>query len=354
MPIPRPIHTRFVTQSGWCPRCRRRVRSRHPAQVSTATGAAAVTVGPNARSLAADLHHRLGVPYAKIANLYGTAFGLVLTPGALAQSDARLAEKAASVYSELVQAIRRCCTVGADETGWRIGALSAWLWTFTNAHATVYVIDESRCHEVVLNVLGRDFKGVLIADCFLAYDHRDLADWIQQKCFAHFLKTLARMEREKTRAAARFPRELAAVLREALRLRDEKAKLSKCAFKRRRRGIERRVDSLIDAGRKFSDEDNRRFAKRLRKQRRHLFTFLTRDDVEATNNRAERALRPAVVVRKTGGCNKTQRGARAHFILSSILVTARQRGIDAIAYLSRLLTTSNHPPSLLPVPNNSS
>jgi transposase len=354
LPLPKPVHTRFVTESGWCQHCRRRVRSRHPDQASVAAGAAGAVLGPNARSLAAEMHHRLGVPYAKVSDLYGAAFGLSVTPGALVQSDERLAERARPVYDELVEAIRRSCTAHADETGWRIGVLSAWLWTFTNRQLTVYVIDESRGHEVVLNILGRDFKGVLHADCFLAYDHWELSHWIQQKCFAHFLKTLGKLAEEKTRGAVRFPRALAAVLREALALREEKAKLSAPAFRRRLGSIERRLDELIAEGRNFSDPDNRRFAKRLRKQRRHLFTFLQRDGVEATNNRAERSLRPAVVVRKTGGCNKTKAGAQTHSILASVLVTARQRGIDGIAYVAKLLTTPGTPRPLLAVPTNSS
>jgi len=354
LPRPEPAHTCFITESGWCQCCRRRVRSRHPEQASAAVGAAGAVLGPNARGLAADLHHRLGIPYAKIADLYDAAFGLAVTPGALVQSDQRLAEKARPIYQELIAAIRQSCTAHADETGWRIGVLSAWLWTFTNQQLTVYVIDESRGHEIILRILGREFKGVLHADCFLAYDHQALADWLQQKCFAHFLKTLAKLEQEKTRGAVRFPRELAAVLREALGLRDEKAKLSAPAFRRRLGSIEQRLDALIAEGRNFSDPDNRRFAKRLRKQRRHLFTFLQRDGVEATNNRAERSLRPAVVVRKTGGCNKTKIGANTHSILASVLVTARQRGIDGIAYVAKLLTTPGKPSPLLAMPINSS
>lgn len=319
----------------------------------TLNSAAGAVLGPNARSLAADLHHRLGVPYAKIAELYRT-FKISVTPSGLCQSGARLAEKAAPVYEELIAAIRRSCVACVDETGWRLGTLAAWLWVFTNADLTVYVIDESRRHEVVVKLLGRKFKGVLHADCFAAYDHRDFADWLQQKCFAHFLKTLSRMEQEKRGGAVRFPRQLAAVLREALALREQKPNLSEPEFQYRRCGLEQRLDALIAEGRRFFDPENRRFAKRLRKQRRHLFTFLYRAGVEATNNRAERALRPAVVVRKTGGCNKTKVGADTHSVLASILVTARQRGVDILRYLGRLLTAPGPPPALLAAPPDTS
>ena len=81
------------------------------------------------------------------------------------------------------------------------------------------------------------------------------------------------------------------------------------------------------------------------KQRERLFTFLVCEGVEATNNRA---LRPAVVVRKTGACNKTARGARMHSVPASILVTAKQRGLGIIKSIGRipppLPATADDPP----------
>lgn len=306
-----------------------------------------MSLGPRAKALATDLKHRLGIPYRKIADLFQTAFGLKVSAGGLCQANEWLAERAEPVYGELVEAIRRCAAVNTDETGWRIGVLSAWLWVFTSRTITVYTIDERRSHEVVVEVLGKEFRGVLISDCFAAYDHRALSQWLKQKCFAHFLKELAKLEREKKGGAVRFPRELLAVLREALELGEERAKPDRETFTARRRQLEAKLDALIAEGRRFSDPDNARLAKRLRKQREHLFTFLEMEGVEATNNRAERALRPAVVVRKMGGCNRTARGARTHAVLASLLVTAKQQGRDPLDYLVEVLTARDKLPSLL-------
>lgn len=337
LPEVKPQVTRFLTESGYCPRCGKRVCSRHPDQVSEATGAAGVCLGPWAVALAADLKHRLGIPYRKIAELFETAFGLEVTAGGLCQAEARLAEKAEPIYRELVEAIRESAAVYADETGWRIGVLSAWLWVFTSERITVYTIDERRSHEVVVEILGREFAGVLVSDCFTAYDAKALEDWLKQKCFAHILRELSKLEREKARGAVRFPRELLEVLRGALKLKEEKPRLSGAEFQARLLALEEKLDALIAEGRRFTDPDNARLAKRLRKQREHLFTFLEMEEVEATNNQAERALRPAVIVRKTGGCNRTARGAGTHAVLASLLVTAKQQGIAPADYLAQVL-----------------
>ena len=124
LPEVKPLVTRFLIESGYCPNCKRRVRARHPDQVSEAGGAAGTCLGPRAVALAADLKGRLGIPYRKISQLYELAFGLEVTAGGLCQADARLAEKAEPIYRELVEAIRQSAAVYADETGWRVGVLS--------------------------------------------------------------------------------------------------------------------------------------------------------------------------------------------------------------------------------------
>src|SRR5262249_56700917 len=161
--------------------------ARHPEQISTATGAAGVVIGPRAKALAADLKHRLGVPFAKVCEVLAVGFGLHWTRGGACQADARLAEQARPVYEELIELIRQCAVAHCDETGWRIGTLSAWLWVFTNRQVTVYTIKESRGHDVVVEILGKEFAGILSSDGFSAYDHKALAQWLKQKCLGHIL-----------------------------------------------------------------------------------------------------------------------------------------------------------------------
>jgi len=346
-----PTVTRYVTHSGQCPQCQKRVRSRHPEQISSATGAAGVVIGPRAKALAADWKHRLGVSYAKVADMLEVAFGLPFTRSGLCQADTRLAvAQARPVYDALVELIRQSAVVHTDETGWRIGLLAAWLWVFTNQHLTVYTIQASRGHDVVVDILGREFRGVLVADCFTAYDHQALADWLQQKCVGHLLKDLSLMRETKTRGAVRFAQEVTALLRQALALRDQQPCLSHKTCRAQVAALEQRLDRLIDPRRRLTDPDNRRFAKRLRKQREHLFRFLYTDGLNPTNNQAERMLRPAVITRKTTGCNRTERGALTHSILASILVTCRQQGLPILEALVKIQRAAQAHVGLLGLP----
>ena len=348
IPPVQPVITRYVTHSGYCADCGGRVRSRHPDQISDATGAAGVVVGPRAKALAADIKHRLGGSYGKVCDLLNDAFGLRVTRSGWYQADMRMAEQARPVYEELVEVLRASTLVHVDETGWRIGTLSAWLWVFTNREVTVYTIRRSRGHEVIVDILGREFKGILSSDCFRAYDHHELAEWLKQKCVGHLLHTLSEMEASKTRGAVRFARQVTALLREAIQLKTEKPDLPSDVFAERAATFEQRLDALVHTRRRFTDPDNARFAKRLRKHRDHLLRFLYVDGLDATNNQAERMLRPAVITRKTTGCNRTAEGAETHAILASVLATCHQRAIPILDFLVELQRASGNPPTLGP------
>ena len=193
--------TRFVNVSGFCPCCQKRVRSRHPKQVSNATGAAGVVLGPNILSIAATLKERHGMSFAKISEWLRSVHQIDVTPSALCQANQRLAGKLAETYQELISAIRECCRVHADETGWRIGSLSRWLWVFGNEEITVFDIND-RSHE----------------------------KWIKQKCFAHLLNKLSKMKEEKKGQALKFAREVSRILKKAMHLRTIKATLTERGF----------------------------------------------------------------------------------------------------------------------------
>jgi transposase len=348
IPPVQPVVTRYVTHSGYCVVCGKRVRSHHPAQISDATGAAGVMVGPRAKALAADLKHRLGASYGKVCEVLNDAFELKVTRSGWCHADRRLAQHARPVYVELIDVLRECAVVHSDETGWRIGLLSAWLWVFTNQQITVYTIQASRGHDVIVEILGQTFKGILVSDCFLAYDDHALQDWLKQKCIGHLLRNLHDVEESKIGGAVRFAREVTALLHRALALKADKPNVLPERFAQQAAALEAELDTLIDPQRRLTDPDNARLAKRLRKQRPHVLRFLYVDGLDPTNNQAERQLRPGVIVRKTSGCNRTDRGAEAHSILGSILATCRQQAIPILDYLVKLQQYGGEPPALAP------
>lgn len=332
LPEPKPVITRFRIPVTRCPACFRRVQGRHPEQTSDALGAAAVQFGPRLLGFAADLKHRIGASYRKCSSVLLTLTGLVVASAALVRSGHRLRRLAGASYDRLVEAARHSAVQHVDETGWKIGGRSAWLWVFADAHATLYRIRESRGHEVVVEALGEDYPGVLVSDCFLAYD--PLA-FRKGKCSAHLLKRCSEVERATTRGAVRFSRRVAALLRRAMALKRRRGSLGDQGYAVLRGKVHAELDRLL-AG-TYTDPENARLAKLLRKQREHLLRFLDHDEVDATNNLAEREVRPAVIARKLSAGNRTEAGAETHAVLASVLRTYRRQGRDILDAVVELL-----------------
>jgi transposase len=332
LPEPEPVVTRFRVPVVHCPLCRRRIQGRHPEQTSDALGAAAVQYGPRLLAFAADLKHRLGVPYRECAAASGTPCGLVIAPSALVRSGHRLRRLARPSYESSIEAARCSEVQHADETGWKIGGHSAWLRVFADRHATIYLIRRSRGHEVAEEVPGESYRGVLISDCSPAYDP---LGGLKSKCSAHLLRRCSELARTKVRGAVRFPRRVAALLRRALALQRRRGRISDHGYAVERGRVPAEWRRLLSG--RYSDPENSRPAKLLGKHRDSVLRSLDHDGVDGTNLLAEREVRPAVVVRKLSAGNRTEAGAETHAVLMSVLRTLVRQGRDVLGAMAALL-----------------
>jgi hypothetical protein len=333
IPVLRPHVTKVITYVGTCPRCGE-VRSRHPMQVSQATGAAGVQLGARAMALAAWLSKRLGLTTRATCRALEALAGLHLSPGGLVQALHRMADKTAVQYALLRQDLRSE-NVNADETSWWVGSPSWWLWVFTSPRTVLYRVDNSRGRKVVLDVLGEDFPGVLTSDCLASYEN---LPYRMHKCYAHHLKAISQAREQQM---STYLEDLKYLLKAAMALRSIRGNLSPPDWIQRRRYLDTRADELLSTPRPEVLEERVRL--RLKKRRQWLFTFLDCPGVEPTNNRAERELRPAVIARKLSCGNKTQRGKQTWEILTSLAATCHLRSLDFTEYLRPYLILAPAP-----------
>lgn len=322
----------IVTQSGHCARCDRRVRSTHPDQVSSAAGAARVALGANALGLAADLKHRFGMAYRDVAELLGTYFGIRVTHGALVQSTTRLAKLGERTYSALRESARGSPVVHTDDTGWRIDGESAWLWVFATPEITLYRVDRRRGAAVVEDTLGEDFDGWLVSDGLPALDSLDM--WRSQ-CLGHLIRRCAELIATPGAEAMWYPLAIMRALQDVIALRRRREQIATSTYARCCRELERRIDRLL-AG-TSSVPDHERLRRHMAKHREQLLVCLYEEAVEPTNNLAERELRGAVVIRKLGGCNRSERHADAHAVIASVAQTAHRQGTTMTSFVERWL-----------------
>ena len=330
IPPVRPRVTRLRTYEATCMRCAQSVRSRHPLQMSLATGAAGVQLGPRALALAADLNKAKGLSMRKTCAILRDCFGLQLSPGGLSQALDRLAAKLKPQYDAIATELRQAPVLHSDETSWWVAGPGWWLWVFTASQFTFYVVAKSRGRDLLKDILGKDFGGVLVSDCLAIYDDTTA---LQHKCYAHHHKAISKAKALHPDQGEGFLCEVAAMLRAAVALQEQKALLSLETFDDLRQALQHKAVQLLEPPRSEPNEEAVR--NRLNKQRDHLFTFLDYDGVDATNNLAERQLRPAVIARKISCGNKTLNGARTWQILASLAATCAQRATSFIAALAR-------------------
>ena len=336
LPATQPLVTRYQIQIGRCRSCGRRVQPRHPGQTSDALGAAGTQIGPRAVALGSWLSKGLGVPAGKIARLFGQ-LGLRITPGGIVQAVARAGWACQPTYQALAQGVRASPVLAPDETGWRVGGIRAWLWTFVGEGVTVYRIAHGRGYQDAAAVLGADYAGTIERDGWAPY--RRFVHATHQTCLAHLLRRCRELIADADRGQAKTPHAVRRLLEHALRLRDahRAGTLDAAALAAEAGRLEAQVDKLVAGHTRYPP--NRRLLDHLARERKHLFTFLRIPGVQATNWRAEQAIRPAVVTRKAWGGNRTWAGADTWQVLTSVLRTASQQDRDPIELLARLLQT---------------
>ena len=323
---PRAEVRRYAVETRQCRQCGKSVRGQHPDIAESQRGATAHRVGPRIKALAHVLHFAHGVPVRKTPAILEELTGIRLTQGAITQDAMKQAEGIIGARQEQLRAsVREQPVMHTDDTGWRVGGRTAFLMAFVNPSLAVYQIRNRHRNEEVRELIPGDFAGVLVCDRGKSYDAEELTDVAQQKCLSPLLRNASEVAEKKTGQAKQFSLKLKDRLREAMALRAAKAELDAAEYQHRAPALDEELTCHL-RNRILRDDDNQRLRNGVGAQqdRGNLLRFLRQEDVEATNNRAERELRPAVIARKVSHCSRNERGARAFEAFTSVIQTLRK------------------------------
>ena len=348
IPEVQPEVTEHTIHRDWCPKCKKRVEPAVPDALSKAT------LGNRVLVLSAWLHYGLGNTLSQIVEVFNFHLQLKITSGGLVQMWYRLQAILYAWYEQIQREALHSAVLFADESGWRVDGKTHWLWCFTTRDSTFYMIDRSRGSPALMKFFIEEFAGTLVTDFWGAYNAVVCA--LRQTCLAHLLRELEHTEKYKSPGKhwPAFAKKLRRLLGDAIRLWRRRGEMPEAAYASRRERIAVRLQQLIDED--WDDSHAKRLIKRLRRHQADLFTFLDQDDVPFDNNTAERAIRPAVIIRKNSYGNRSQQGADCQAVLMSVFRTLKQRGHDPIktivAALADYLTTGQLAP--LPKPKHTS
>jgi transposase len=304
-------------------------------QTSDALGATAAQLGPDAQAAIVELNKQGGLSHGKVTRCLESLFGSRLSRSGSVHTVLRAAERCEPVYESIRQTVAESDCVVPDETGWRVGGYPAWLHTLVSPQATAYVIDPTRSGAVAEDILGLDYDGTMIHDGWSPYDQFEKA--LHQQCLNHLLRRADNMAATAMRPAVCFPRRVAELLRTGLILRDRYAagEISRHGLAVASGRLEYQLTDLIYPPK--TNAANETLAQHLWNHRHDLFTFLRQPGLDATNWRAELAIRFGVILRKVWGGSRTWVGARAQAVLMSVWRTCWQQARSALDLLSQLL-----------------
>ena len=321
------IWTRFLTESGFCAKCKERKCSRDPEMPSVAVGAAGVTFGHNLMTLAALLRTQSGVTFRKLQRLFKEWFMVESSQAGLQKALARVEAALRPTHKKIVEQVKSSSSVHVDETGWWLAAESHWAWVAATSTCTLYVIAKSRGHEVAETLIGKNYQGCLHSDFLNTYRPVQCK---KAKCMSHLLAHIDKLQRRRETVEpdtrSRFLQSLKQTLKDAIAVWHAKANMAEPIYQSQVAWIYGRLDKVLS--RRPRDPDNRRLYKRILKYRTEIFRFFHDDQAVPTNNLAERELRPLVINRKLSGGNRSRRGADRTALLYSVYATLRRQGLD--------------------------
>lgn len=319
------IITKYVIERRWCPKC----RSYHEDAVTEALPRH--RLGLHVLLFVVYQKVALGLSYSKIQRELRCYFGLTISAGELPSMVAEIAALFGPAYARLLELMRQQAAIHIDETSWRVEGVPHWLWVFVNDVVALYVVSRSRGSKVPQALLGPDFDGVAISDFFSAYSPLEVE---KAKCWAHLLRDSHDNAKGQASDSERagFHRSLHGLFVD-MGLALEQVQADPPG--RLRVHAQMREKLWRFATEHYRTWQCRQLAERIKKYLDDLLVWLKNPAVDPTNNAAERALRGAVVTRKTSFGSRSKRGAHAFARLLSIIMTWERQGKE-------FLTTAHH------------
>jgi transposase len=333
-----------------CPECGKATSAELP-------GEAQGHFGPQLTALIAYLTVVCRMPRRVVKELLEQVLSIPLSLGSIQNSWEEVSEAVAEPCEELQKQLPHEPVVNSDETGYRTSGEKRWMWALVASNFVFYKIAASRGAEVLVELLGQVFAGILCSDrCadYLKYHKGE-----GQFCWAHFKRNiLGVLEIGKTTDAERFCRDVLALHARLFRLwhrfRDgpgvRYGPITREELIRKSIPLEKKFFTLADRYADSSDKDVRNLACALLLHFEKFFAFLRNEGVEPTNNAAERALRCAVQWRKISFGSRSIQGEIAVARLLTVTRTCRMQNRAPLDYLATAIRSHRQAlsiPSLL-------
>jgi transposase len=325
LPPPQPVEVvEHQVVKRWCPHCERWCS---PQLDLTGQVFGQGRMGVRVAALVAYLRTALRLPVGQVQTYLATLHALHLSSGEIVALAHAVRQQLQGQADKLLEQIHSQSVVHQDETGWREDGHNGYVWVVASegpAAVRYYEYSASRSHRVALRLLRGRFRGVLVSDFYAAYN---LIPGRHQRCWTHLLRDLHELKEEY---AAR--NDVVQWAQQVRRLYDEATAWLAVhplpTVEERRQQYHDLYQRACVLGQQHALDAQHpcwALAKRLLRHQDELFQFVLEPGVPATNNLAERSLRPLVIMRKISGGTRSDEGSKTRLLLASLFATWQAR-----------------------------
>jgi transposase len=324
-----------------CPECGHWTRGQLP------TGVSDSAFGPRLQAfigLCTGCYH---LSKRQTEELLETALNVPISLGGVCCVEQHLSAALAEPVAEVHDYVRSSDVVHADETSWKQQPDKAWLWVGATLDVALFVIRPKRDRASAEALLGEDFAGVVVSDRFKSYNGFEE----RQICWAHLRRDWQAFS-ERAGPSQEIGQRL-------LDLTDQLFEhwhgfletLEHGIFRRHMQRLRMHISHWLQQGASCPHETTAGTCAEVLKVEEYLWTFVEYEDVEPTNNAAERALRQAVLWRKKSFGTRSQAGSQYVERILTVVGSCRLQGRNALEYLTEVCQAAHanqRAPSLLP------
>ena len=311
------------SQPGWCPHCQKLRYA--PLPVSIERGG---LVGPRLTTLIAYLKGACHASFSTIRKFLRDVVQVTISRGQLAKIIGKVSEALEQPYEELLEDLPAQARLNIDETGHKQNGERMWTWCFRASLYTLFKIDPTRSADVLIEVLGKEFNGVLGCDYFSAYRrYQREFGVLLQFCLAHLIRDVKFLTTLPDARERAYGERLREALRRLFAVIHRREELSAEVFPKSTGGGAGRGVALWHGGVCRRRSTSRNLAKRLETHGASYFRFLTTPGVEPTNNLAEQAIRFVVLDRLVTQGTRSEAGNRWCERIWTVIATCSQSGL---------------------------
>jgi hypothetical protein len=267
----------------------------------------------------------------KTTGFLDASFALKLAPASVQAIIERAAKAGEAEYAALKSKIREARLLYIDETSFRVLGLNWWVWAFRSDTDLLLVIRNSRGNNVLEEILGKDYAGIVVCDCWRAYNF--LSNATLQRCWAHLLRKSAELQGVPGR---HFHDKLGLLFKQVQAFNE--AKRTRKQRERKYNQMTAKLQKIIEYYSKY--DDCQAVVKYIDFHLESWFTCVKIAGVQPTNNYAEQAIRETVLVRKIIGAFRSEKGTKTYETLASLLTTWQIQKKDIKTELCRMLSAN--------------